>query len=53
MFYNTLYMIDNSTDTEKLKLVIMKKEEKSTSFFVNIQIASIKHMWLPFSSIPK
>jgi hypothetical protein len=28
MFHNTLYKIDNSTDTEKLKLVIMKKEEK-------------------------
>jgi hypothetical protein len=24
--------IPNSTDTEKLKLVIMKKEEKSTSY---------------------
>jgi hypothetical protein len=36
MFYNTLYIIDNSTDTEKLKLVIMKKTRKKYMLFVNI-----------------
>jgi 3'-phosphoadenosine 5'-phosphosulfate sulfotransferase (PAPS reductase)/FAD synthetase len=44
LFHNTLYWIDNSTDIDKLKLVIMKKKlEKSTSY-LNIQIANIQHM---------
>jgi hypothetical protein len=42
MFHNTLYRIDNSTDTEELKLVIIKKEKKKYILFVNIQIAKYK-----------
>jgi hypothetical protein len=49
MFHNTLYRIDNSTDKKNNKIGYHKKNRKKEYIlFVNMQIANIKHMWLPF-----
>jgi hypothetical protein len=49
MFHNILYRIDNSTDKKNNKIGYHKKKlEKEYILFVNMQIANIKHMWLPF-----